>query len=526
MRQHRSLMACLALLLAGVSGCRTLEVKRLEEAERFRRLVRDRAAAVKIEPASPLSMDRCVEIALANNLDQAVRELELSLQDEKVRLAMAGWLPKASANYTSTRRSNPALTEFGGGLMPPGTPPVEMQDQSLRAFSFSSIIPVLDWGATYYAYQKAKDKRRQERLTLERSRQTLTRDVRVAYARLAGRLRQERLSRVGLLAARELLRMAQSLEREGQGTRAETASVEAGLAQAASQWTAIRRGVERARLTLAQTMSLPAGVPFTISETPPPPRPLPKPEQIAALEEHAVEARPELQVQDRERRIAASDARKEFAQFFPRLDGLANFNWSSLSTAVNPAYFTGGFQVASSLLDGGTQWWDYRLARKTMSVEEMRAMLLTLGILYEVDLQVLEVFTAFDGMVTRGAVVQAQQEALKQMVSLYREGLETGTNTVRSLAEMYNARLLLDQEQTNYQMAWYELDAATLAQEPKAAAPPGPPPPAFTPLPPFTPSTALDSPQAILDSVPPLDLHQFPELEGLLNAEPPPGKRP
>jgi outer membrane protein TolC len=302
--------------------------------------------------------------------------------------------------------------------------------------------------------------------------------------------------------------------------------VEAGLARAASEWTAIRRGVEQARLALAQTLSLPAGVPFTIDETPPPPRALLAPADIARLEQHALEARPELHGQDRERRIAASDVRKEFAQFFPRFDGLANFNWSSLSMAVNPAYFTGGFQIASSLLDGGTQWWNYQLAKKAMGVEEMRTLLLSLGILYEVDLRVLQVFTAFDGVITREAVVKAQQEALRQMVSLYREGLETGTTTVRSLAEMYAARLLLDQGQADYQVAWYELDAATLAAEPKPAVPPGPPAPAPTPLPAFTPVPALDNLPTILNAIPPLDLRQFPELEGLLDAGPKPPKAP
>jgi len=498
------------LLLLGLVGCKTLQVSRLDEAERFRRAVRDRAAALKIDPAVPLSMGRCVEIALANSLDQRVKELHLSLQDEQVRLAMTGWYPKASMTYTDTRRSNKALSSFGGLS-------VEMEDQHLRTFDVQAAIPALDWGSTYYAYASAKDRRLQESLLLDRSKQTLARDVRIAYSRLASFQRQERLVAVGVLAARELLRVSQSLEREGLGTRAETAAVEAGLAQAAYQWTAIRRGVEQARLALAHLLSLPPGVAFTIDVKLPPPRPLPPAAEIAKLEQSALDARPELYVQDRERRIAASAVREQFAQFFPKVDGLLSYNWSSLSTLVNPGFFRFGYAVTDSLLDQGKLWYRYQLNRKVEKVEEERALLLSLGILYEVDFRVLDLYTAYDTVVTRDAVVKSQQEALKQMVSLYLQGLETGTNTVRTLAEMYWARLQLDQVQTDYQAGWYALDTAALPEEPRPpSAAEGPKAP--TPLPGLEPAPALDTLKRVLDAVPPADLRQFPELEGLLNA--------
>jgi len=503
----RDLARGAALLLLGLVGCKTLEVRRLDEAERFRRTLRERTAALKIEPGKPLSMDRCVEIALANSLDQRVRQLQLSLQDEQVRLAKTGWYPKASATYVDTRRSNKALTSFGGMS-------VEMEDQRLQSFTVQAVVPVLDWGSTYYAYQSAKDRRIQERLTVERSKQTLARDVRVAYARLAGLERQARLAAVGLLAARELLRVSQSLEREGLGTRAETAAVEAGLAQAAFQWSLLRRAVEQARLALAQLLSLSPGATLTIDDQAPPLRPLPAPADIPKLEQSALDARPELYVQDRERRIAASAVRDQFAQFLPQVDGLLSYNWSSLSTLVNPGFFRYGYQVADSLLDQGKLWYRYQLARKGVSLEEERTHLLSLGILYEVDFRVLGLYTAYDSIVTRDAVVKSQQEALKQMVSLYLQGLETGTNTVRTLAEMYLARLLLDQVQTDYQAAWYELETAALPEAPVPLGGPQPP----TPLPKLVPAPALDTLRKVLDAAPAVDLRQFPELEGLLKA--------
>jgi outer membrane protein TolC len=320
---------------------------------------------------------------------------------------------------------------------------------------------------------------------------------------------------VGIVAARELLKVAQSYEREGLGTRAETASVEANLAQAALLWTQLRRGVEQARLALAQVLSLPPGVPFAIDAALPPPRPLLKPAEIGGLEQGALLARPELRVQDRERRIAADDAHAQFARMLPRLDALLGFNWSTMSTAVHPAYFQYGFQVTDSLLNGGSQWWQYEMAGKTEDVEAERTLLLSLGVLFEVDFRVLQLYTAYDAMKARETVVAAQLEALKQMVSRYVQGLETGNDAVFSLAQMYLARLNLDQVQTDYQTAWIELETAAL---PGTSAPAPPEGDAPKPLQPFRLSPTLDSLQQVLEAAPPVDLHQYPEIKSLLES--------
>jgi len=509
MRNARVAAFLTAAALVSLAGCRSAQVRRSDEIARFKKEMQVRTAALEVDPAVPLTMERCVEIALQNSLDYRVSKLREKLQDEQVRIAFSDFLPKPGASYAATRRSNEALLNQGGVTL-------ETEDRNQQSFNVQAVLPILDWGSTYYAYQNAKDRRLQERLAVQRAGQTLVRDVRVAYARLASLQRQERLARVGLFAARELLRTAQSLEREGLGAHAETASVEASLAQAALQWSTIRRGVEQTRLALAQLMSFPAGTAFSIVDMAPLAPPLLAPADIPALEESALGARPELLIQDRERRIAANTVRKQFAQFLPRVDGAGSYDWLSQSGLVNPGFFRFGVLVTHSLLSGGEDIWRYRLDRKAATVEEERALLLSLAILYDVDFRVLQVYTAYDAVVTREAVVRSQQEALKQIISLYLQGFETGIDAARSLAEMYLARLQLDQVQTDYQVAWYELQAAALSEAEKPAPPSetGAVPP---PLPVYQPAPSLDTLRKMLELAPPIDLRQFPELQELLN---------
>lgn len=500
------LLWLVATLLA---GCRTAPVERTAETARWRSEMQQRLAELKLDLTRPLTVEQCVDIAQRSSLALRTRQLQLSLQDEQVRLSLAGGLPKLDLAFTQTRRSNPAISSFGGMQ-------VEMQDRELKGLGVTGVLPILDWGTTYYAYQIAKDRRRQERLTVARARQLLTRDVQVAYAQLAAAQRQERLARVGVLAATQLLKVARSLEREGLDSHAATADIEAGLAQVAQAWTALRRGVEQAHLSLTQTLSLPAGLELRIVDDLPPARPLPGRDDVAAFEDRALQLRPELLAQDLQRHIAASTVRQEITRFVPHLDLTGGYAWTSQSGLVNPAWFTGGIQVTDSLLNGGRNWWGLRLARKGTKVEAERTLLLSLGIVYEVDFGLLRLYTANDAVLARQAMVTARTEALRLTVSRYRQGMESGTEAIRSLAELYLQRLQLDRDQTEYQVAWHELDTAAPPSPPGMPAP-VPPGPAAAPA--FVPGPPLDSYTQVLASALAIDWQQFPEVAEMLRKE-------
>jgi outer membrane protein TolC len=332
-----------------------------------------------------------------------------------------------------------------------------------------------------------------------------------------------------MLAADQLLKVARSLEREGLQARSATAEVEAGAAEAALAWSSARRAVERNHLTLAELLSLAPGADFAVDDGETPPWPMVAATDIPRLEQAALENRPELLVQDLARQIAASSVRQRLAEFLPRLDGLVSYNWSSLSTAVNPGYWRFGVQVSDTLLGGGRKLAELRLARKAGPVEEERALLLALGVLYEIDFRLLQLYALYDTVLARESVVTAQTETLRLVVSRYLQGLESGSDAVRTLAAMYAARIELDRARTEYQAAWFELSAAALAGGPPAAIGEGAEPARTGGLPSYQPAPPLASYPRLLDAAPAVDLSQFPELRDLLEpreAPAPPPQRP
>jgi outer membrane protein TolC len=452
-----------AIAAAGLAGCNAPKVERAAEVKRFQTTMQERSDSLKIVPGSMLSVGECEDIAFKNNLALAVQKLALRLSDDQVRLAFSGGLPHASAAYNYSNRSNSASVSFGSQT-------VSMQDKEQQSGSIAATIPILDYGISYYAWQIAKDQRAQQRLLLVRAGQELRRDVRIAYARHAGAQRQVKLSQINVLAADRILKVGETMEKQALATHAEVAVLRATQAQTQVDLAVSLRKVEETRLNLMQLMSLPPDTKIAIDDKLPDLPVPPTGEDVAALEEHALLVRPELQVQDIQRHITANAARQEFASFFPRIDANGSFNWTSNSTMVNPTFFLYGFQVASALLDGGSQIWRYGLAEKTRTVEEERTLLLSLGVMYDVNLRALQLQRDRQTIHALEVTEEARRKAFEEILSLYKAGLETEAGTAKALADLNIQSLGVDKAQTDYLVTWYEFQDATLAEVPLSLA--------------------------------------------------------
>jgi outer membrane protein TolC len=413
-----------------------------------------RAAMRGASPGRPLSLDECEAIALKNNLAYRTTLLATRLRDEQVRGAFTAFLPKGDVEFTAKRRSNEPLVAAAGGV-------AAFEDRETTAFSLSTILPIFDFGATWFAWSIAKDERTQERLAAVRARQTLLRDVRVAYVRVLGALKEAELLAAEVAAAKEETRAADALVREGLSAEADAAFVSAQLARAERDETLALRDVLFARSALARTMSIPVWTAFNVvpdeTEFPAPPA---SAAAVRDLEQRALLRRPEVRSQDYARNIAAARVKQEFAAFFPRLDGTFDFDWSSNSKVINPSFFTGGIKVAHALLDGGATFFRHRAAGHQADVEKERALLVAMGVVYEVDLRVLELIRAADGLAAGKKLAEAQERLFAGAQGRSREGMLDGAGLARALADRHSALRDLNRTRTESLVAWHELRAA------------------------------------------------------------------
>jgi outer membrane protein TolC len=478
-----SLLAC---------GC-TRPVQRSAETIRFRDYLNQQTRRLDIQPAVPLSMAQCEQLALANSLDLTVRNLALRLQDEQIRLALSNGLPKGNLQFVDVARSKPLLGPGADG-------PIVIGDKHAQNMIISVLQPALDWGLTWYSCQIAVDRKHQEQLLIRRAEQLLCRDVRIAYTQHAGAIRQARLAQTAWLAAEQVMRVARSLEKAQLAVKADTSLVEAALAEAALQLSLANQAVEQTHLVLSQLMSLPPAISFTIHDALPPMPEVPTTPQVSAFEDRALAVRPELAVQDLERHAAAGAVYREASAFFPRIDGIGNFNWTSSDFLINKTWLAGGFQVSSTLLDGGATIFRFNLARKAADVEKARTLLVSLGILYDVDLRALQVRTAHETIVAAQSLETARKEGLQRVLTLYREGLEDEAGAATALANLTVQATTLDRAQTDYFVAWHQLEAAVLPEASVATSQPAATQPANQ-APATQPSTQPASPMDWLKAV-------------------------
>lgn len=459
-----------------LAGCAVTPIERDAEIARFQDSIGTKLDELNLHDRRVLSLRECEEIALAGNLQYRVALLEARLSDENVRIAYTKMLPNLDTEFRRVERSNEPLVEAGGqssnsGSSPAGQPTAESQetefafeDQEIDTFRVGAVIPILDFGATRYAWHVAKDRRMQQRLALVRARQTLLRDVRVFYVRLAAATHDAELLRAEVAAHEEALRVAESFLREGIIAPSDVAMVEAGLARSRLDLTLAERDVLLAKARLSRVLSIPSLVDYQVEPLPDQLPPLPGSlDDVRRLEDLALNRRPEAWSQDRARDAAASQVRQRIAEFFPRLDGLVEFHWTSNSRVVNSSYYNVGFSVAHSLLDGGASIFRYRAAEHEAVTEEERALLVQMGIVFEVDFRILELARATDGLAAREKLVAAREKSFALVAARAREGLESGAELARSLADLHGARRDRAANRADVLVALHELDAATAA---------------------------------------------------------------
>ena len=459
-RRGGFLSAILVALLLPQVGCKIAEVKRGDEIYRFNQYLGTQSTKLSPQVQQPLAMSQCEQIALANSLELTLQRMTVQIGDDNVRLAFTGALPKVNATYTNATRSNDNVIKQGGTS-------VKVADRQEQNLSVQGTVPILDWGLTYYSYQIAKDQRAQDELLLKRSIQLLIRDVRIAYADHAGALRQEQFLAQALGAGQEVLRVAQSLQRAGETVHADTALITASVAQAEVDVAVAQKKARETHLALAQLMSLPPAVDFTISPQLADLPQLPTAADVTAFEDRALVARPELAQQDLSRHISGYVVRQRATAFFPRLDGIGGFNWTGNKQVANPSWFTGGAQVSYGLLNGGGDIFRYTIAKKQKDIESARTLLVSLGVLFEVEMRALRVKETSEVMRAAAVLETAREAGMKRVVSLYKEGLEDEAGAARALADLTTQATALDRAQTDYLIAWYELEAAVLPERSK-----------------------------------------------------------
>lgn len=345
MRTDRSIVFLASLIaVAGLaSGCASFDPRRArgeQTAEFTARL--DRLAAAEL--SRPLSLDDCIQIAMANNYEARKADLDRELYRIGKNVAFTAFLPNvaASAGYQSYAR-DPRVTErrFGAADVNIGLP---------------IFMP-----SSWFLYAAARQGYAASGIAAHYVRQGIVLETTVRYYDLLAQRETAAALESQAEAARAQADRARGLADEGLIAVWEGDAARQQAEARAAELDRARRQIAVLRGELLRTMGLSPLAPLEIAGAAPAPV---RPE--GALEDlvlRALEIHPQLALADRQVVIHERRARQAFTEFLPVVSLFATGSWTGNDLAAHASNWVAGFKGAWTLFDGLANVARYRAAR-------------------------------------------------------------------------------------------------------------------------------------------------------------------
>ena len=303
--------------------------------------------------AKPLTLDRCVEIAMTNNY--AVRKAELDRQLGRFRrdMAFSAFLPQVSA--TATRidyDKDPVLNSqhFTSGGIDVG---------------LALVMP-----STWFLYDEARHGRAAADLAAGYVRQGVTLqttavfyDVVVQERLVAARERQ-------VAAAKETAERVAGLAREGYARPWESDQAKLLLESREAELGVARRALDVRRGDLLRALGLSPLARIKVVE--PQPSEEPPLEPLETLVLRALESNPQLSIADRQVVIRENAVRRAFCDFLPNLSVFGQWTFTG-NKVMNPPKnnIDWGFKGTWDLFNGFRSVSEYRAAKVEREQEKL-----------------------------------------------------------------------------------------------------------------------------------------------------------
>jgi outer membrane protein TolC len=340
--------ALFAALLVG--GCAITPTPTTRD-EVARRVADDRARMyLDQEPITgPLGYSEVAARAMKYNLDYRLRAMEGVLSQGQLDLARWDMFPRLLVNAGYQTRTPEEATRsrtIETGFESPFHQTSTDRTRTIASAEFS--WNVLDFGVSYFRAQQQAD---QVLIAEERKRkvvQNILSDARNAYWRALGA--QRLAGRIDALLDRstKALERARAIEQQGLMPQPQVLAYQRALLDAIVLLQYRRQELELSMQELTALMNLPPGTRFVLADAPQTPLPAP-PDDLALLEQQALNRRPELREEDYRTRITAAEVRRSILATLPNLGLDFSARYDSNRFLLDNSWVDGGLRLSMNL---------------------------------------------------------------------------------------------------------------------------------------------------------------------------------
>lgn len=420
------------LVFCLLQGCATFDGLRTRQTNTDEFLAKlDARTEAALASDEPFTLERCVAIALENNLDIQAADLERRIAKLNRRIAFANFLPEVTFNYTSTELDRAPASALFGSLT------TTMQDRIVRDTALQAQMPIFA-PATWFLYAIHQRGEEISEVAADYTRQMIALQVTGLFYQCLATNESNRILEAQQAAAATLLKEVEAYYGEGMVTDADIAQVRVLLMARENDLKRNGRASERCVAELLTAMGL---------------SPVVKIELVAAtsieapegeLDDWLLEAllhNPRLAIADRLVEIEKEKARIAIANFLPALVGFAGRSHTSNSYMAYPYVNALGFSGLMTVFNGFANINEYKVAR----TEEEKAFLTreqdSLALMLEVVRAHSNFADAQSSLELAQAAAKAAETGLKEDTAKMREGLLRPSEMLDTIAQHDTAQV-------------------------------------------------------------------------------------
>jgi len=394
--------------------------------------------ATEQAPARPLTLNECIELALANQVDIAIARNNVAIAKGRATEAASDYLPKASIQNNAFH--------FGSG---------DVLTRVTNGTALTVTQNIYDGGIREANHQASRYGVKASEAVMARTVQSVAFTVTRAYYEV---LRARRLAEVAdssVAYNEELRNQVKTRAEMGAAAKVDVLPVEAQLASAVVSQLSTRNAVRTSALSLQSAIGLAPSADFDVQESDG--SSLPDPASLEKQIADAVSHRPDLVQAEAQSGVARASVRAAKTSLYPRPVITGEYQHS-----ISGGFGSSGTQVvggiAFDVFDGGANRAAYRQARAEQANTEAQASQLVKDIQVEVEQARLNLTSAKERIAASELGLKAAQTNYDVQKDRYNQGLAI-------TLDLLNAELQVTTAKTNDVQARYDYYTAIAQME-------------------------------------------------------------
>ena len=427
-----SINICAAAVLVTLAGCGSFDGQktRQEHAESTRRLLDQRAEEV-LSAEAPLTLEDCLRIALENNLDIRVAQVQQRVAQLGRKVSFSQFLPQVNFNYNYTRWDPQPEMVTGATSQP-------MHDERIREMTWNIQMSVFN-PSTWFMYALHKRGEEIAELAADYTRQMIVLQVTTYYYYCLGLQEIEKVLDSRIRAADKLAEQLQHYQVEGLVFAWQSDQARANLQSQRLQRRRVRQLLEQTKGQLLAVMGFSPLCALQLDVTEPVTTPQGNLEDLIT---EALLNHPRLRIADREIAIGKEKVKIALSGFLPSLTGFADRVNTTDAFQRYSSYWMTGLSGVLTVFNGFANLYEYDAAKENVKKASLEREQATLALM-------LEVFRAYQNLqLVQDAVAVAEdnystaREHYDQVYLQWQEGLVNVSDLTSVLAQKDLAEMM------------------------------------------------------------------------------------